>query len=207
MISDTSFPNAFTQTVIIPANSSVNINVKGSTLAVLSSTGSFKASPNDGTSSFVMSQGLSYKCPAGVEFDMITLRNDSGVSITTEIFAGSGEIVDARLVLTSGTNIEVDNVAGDTLDVVPLGGKNATYGTVSVADTATLIFAADNTGTGWLLHNKGTDVICLGTTSGVTLSNGLPLYAGEKLSWDSRTALYGISPVAGQDLRYFKGAQ
>lgn len=207
MISDTSFPNAFTQTVIIPANRSVNINVKGSTLAVLSSTGSFKASPNDGTSTFVMSQGLSYKCALGVEFDMVALRNDSGVSITAEIFAGSGEIVDSRLVLTSGTNIEVDNVAGDTLDVVPLGGTISAYGATSIGATATLIFSASVATTGWLLHNNGTDVIYLGANASVSTSNGFPLFPGEKLSWDIRSTLYGISPVAGQDLRHMRGAQ
>ncbi|MEK7802102.1 MAG: hypothetical protein AAB276_06585, partial [Pseudomonadota bacterium] len=76
------FPSAKTFNVTIPANSQVPIFYLGNNITVLSTTGAFKACPNNGTSDIELDNGLSYTCKGDDYFENVTFKNESGVAIT-----------------------------------------------------------------------------------------------------------------------------
>jgi hypothetical protein len=69
------------------------------------------------------------------------------------------------------------------------------HSAVTVANTATLVVAANQAKAGFLIANVGSATVYLGG-SGVTTANGYPLDPGEKLASDGGTEyegnLYGI---------------
>lgn len=85
----------------------------------------------------------------------------------------------------------------------------ASYNTVSVAATATVILPTSKNRAGWSVHNVSTSTIYLGTDSSVTATTGLPILAGEKILADGayswRNTLYGIVTTgSAQEVRYME---
>ncbi len=197
---------AQTSDFTIPAGSRIDIPTAGEFVRCLASTAAFKLQVNGGPVMY-MQAGIQWRSEALTQYEQFSLINESGAAITVTMAWGYGEVSDNRLalpgslVITSITNpVSIGGV------VMESGGQNATYGAVSVGVAATLIFAADSTGTGWIIHNDAANTVYLGTDNAVTTANGLPVLAGEKVGWDNRTALWAISTVAAQSVRYLKGA-
>jgi len=89
---------------------------------------------------------------------------------------------------------------------------NASYNTVTVADTATQILAANARRKGCLIRNNSSQTVYLGFDSSVTTSNGLPLGANETLMNSGqfeayRGAIYGIVASSTSDVRYWDFGQ
>lgn len=82
------------------------------------------------------------------------------------------------------------------------------FNTVSVANTATLIFSSSLARAGYILHNASSVDVYLGGDSTVTTSNGIPLAPGEKVFADGdgkySGALYGIVASGTADMRFFE---
>lgn len=83
-----------------------------------------------------------------------------------------------------------------------VGAAALTINQVAITSTATLIVAARTgaPGTGRvtaLIYNSGGATVWLGSSSGVTSANGMPLLAGASISWDTTSAIYGIAASSG----------
>lgn len=82
----------------------------------------------------------------------------------------------------------------------------SSYGTVSVASTATLILASNNNRRGSMVTNTGTGTVYLGMNSAVTTATGLPLLqngsfnnSGQNEVWKGN--VYGIVASGTSDCR------
>lgn len=77
-----------------------------------------------------------------------------------------------------------------------------TVSTAAPTTTAASVLAANSSRKVAILYNNGAQAVYLGTTSGVTVANGMPLVPGASFI-DDRTlgAWYGITPSGTGDLR------
>jgi len=83
------------------------------------------------------------------------------------------------------------------------------FNTVTVTTTATEIVDANNGRTMLIIANDGGAKIYIGPTSSVTTSNGIPMFAGEKLTRDHfpegyKGSVYGIVSSGTVDVRYWE---
>lgn len=204
-MTQTSFPNAQTQTVVIPANSSVPIWVRGSTICVISTTAAFKACPNDGTATIELDNGLSYVCPDDLEFDMVTFKNETGVAITTKVFIGKGRISDARLTLQSGSALNVQNVAGTKLVVGPNATTNSNVVYALTNAAATLVQSASSSTQECIFQNTGAGDLYIGSSSVLATlkATGLILSPREKMIVQGGSAIYCASESSVGEVRKF----
>ena len=89
-----------------------------------------------------------------------------------------------------------------------LRGSSPTYGAVSVANTATLIKAANASRKSLFIQNLGSDNLYIGNDNSVTTANaGAKIVPGAAMEFAFCTsAIYGISDGANIDTRYFEVA-
>lgn len=85
----------------------------------------------------------------------------------------------------------------------------ASYNTVTVANTATLILASNNNRRGSMVMNVSSGTVYIGQNANVTTSNGFPLLqnasfsnSGQNAVW--KGAIYGIVASGTSDCRYWE---
>jgi len=124
--------------------------------------------------------------------------------ITNEVQTGK----ELTVIISNGPDdYDVQNATQNVIQeivkpVITQGGTEGTNAAVSVGTTATQILSADADRTGYALANMTAGkTVFLGTTSGVTATNGFPLNGGDKMSWNGRHALYGIVQAGTADIR------
>lgn len=90
-------------------------------------------------------------------------------------------------------------------------GANATYGSVSVGVTATLVLAANASRLSAVIVNNGSATMYFGTSSSVivgsagTALSGIPIPVGGSITFETYTGnIYAISGSAAQDARYLE---
>lgn len=106
----------------------------------------------------------------------------------------------------SGASYQADvDSSGDMLVAVKTstGGVLNATGQVSIANTATLIIAA-NTRQGVLITNPSTTVTVFIGGSGVTTGNGQELLPGNSLTIPAVSAIYGIVATGAQTVSYME---
>lgn len=84
----------------------------------------------------------------------------------------------------------------------------ASYNTVSVQTSATLILAANNDRRGLIVYNNGNNTMYIGLDAAVTTSTGIPILpqSSFELNGDKcwRGAVYGIAVTSSDDCRYWE---
>lgn len=83
------------------------------------------------------------------------------------------------------------------------------YNTVSVADTATQIVAANSARRNLTIVNHGSNTVFIGPDTSITTSNAIPLYASSTRDQDVipegyKGAIYGIVAAGTEDVRYWE---
>jgi hypothetical protein len=86
------------------------------------------------------------------------------------------------------------------------------YNTISVADSATLIVAANSARKGLLIVNAATSTVYLGPDANITTANGIPLlqngsFNNAGLDAAFRGSVYGIVASGTADVRYWEWIQ
>lgn len=172
---------------VVPANSSVIKNIPGNFLFNQTASGILKISLDDQVPiSFL--QNTKIRLPEDEIFSKIEIINETGGGLWLGYFLGFGDVDVSQTTLTGS--------------VSTTGGQTGAYGAVSVGAAATLILSANALGTGWIIaNNDPSKTVYLGTDAGVTTVNGLPLGPGGMISWDLRSALYGITASGTADIR------
>lgn len=174
-------------TFTLEAGKSINPNIPRSNfISVVSAVGLFTAYPADLTP-LKLEKGISVRL--NEQFN--NLRIESEIDQTVEIYVGSGEVVDSRLIL-----------GGDALSIG--GNAIANYGAESVLNTATLLAVQDDRRATILIQNLGSTPIFVGTDNLVTTANGLRVAGGASATFTFKTDIYAISAVSGQDVRFLE---
>lgn len=82
--------------------------------------------------------------------------------------------------------------------------SSSSYGSVSVASTATSIRSSESTRTGIIIVNNSSQTVYLGLTDAVTTSNGIPVEASENFYTSDWTGdIYGIVASGTANVRLF----
>ena len=82
-------------------------------------------------------------------------------------------------------------------------GATTTYGTISVANVATSIKAANTGRVTLIVYNNGTQTLYLGDAS-VTIADGYALKINEYKAIEGTEQIYGIVAATTADLRYIE---
>lgn len=85
---------------------------------------------------------------------------------------------------------------------------SASYNTVTVATSATVILAANNGRRGVFIKNQGANNLYVGMDSGVTSGSGILLFPQDTWSMNGdrcwKGAIYGIATSSSDDVRYWE---
>lgn len=136
---------------------------------------------------FEFEKGLSVSVPDG--FKIVRIRNISGGAFTVKLYLAQGAVLDNRNVISTS--------------VVTRSGDTIANAAVSVANTATLILAANtNRNRAVIQNNSGQDVFI--GASGVTTANGVKVLPNGALAVETGAAVYGIVAAATSDVRVFE---
>lgn len=128
------------------------------------------------------------------ETDFTKIRIKSTTAQTVALYIGKGNIVDNRMVG------RVDISGGIRL----AANQTAAYGSDTVGTSAAQIRAANTARGTLLIQNLSVNEIFIGTDSSVTTTNGIKVAAGGNIELTVTSAVYGISAVAGNDIRYLE---
>lgn len=130
--------------------------------------------------------------------DTVTLPANGAVVGTDEVTIGGTLQQVQRIKLVDGTDGGTDLIGGTAanglkVDVTRTPRGSKTVSRASMTSTAGVILAAKTARIGAYLYNAGPNDVYLGTTSGVTTSNGFLFPVGATLEDDiSNDAWYGI---------------
>lgn len=82
--------------------------------------------------------------------------------------------------------------------VLPAGAATASSGTLSVTTSASPLIGADGNRRGAIVRNPSSSgvTVYVGTTSGLTTSNGLPIDPGETFTTEATVAIYFVAASA-----------
>lgn len=191
-------PKFNTPPFVIKAGDEFPVNIEGSMIYCLESTGPLFLRIGDNGNRIRFNEGDKYRLPDGFRFTHFYLINETGGSITAQIGVGDGDINIANAVTLTGTA---------TIDGVVRGGNVGANGTVTVGTSAVQVIAANDANTGWIIQNLGAAAIFIGSSNAVTTANGIWIEEnGGQLSWDHRGDVYAISGSAGNDVRFFRSS-
>lgn len=173
-------------TFTIEAGKSVNPTIPRSNfISVVGASGLFTAYPADLTP-VKLEKGIAVRL--NEQFN--NLRIESDITQTIEIYVGSGEVIDSRLIL-----------GGDGLSVA--GNGVANYGAETVGNVATLIKPLNDARASILVQNLGSLPIFVGTDNLVTAANGLRVSGNSSATFTFKSDLYAIAASA-VDVRYLE---
>lgn len=175
----------------IKAGEFLDIEVYGSYFEILLCTADrIKARINDQEQTYI-SRNVGIDIPAGEKATKISFYNDTGADISLIYACGSSSFKNNRFSLIANEAI------------VTRSGNELAVGAATVGTSAVAIVPADAYRTRVTVFNNGANEIEVGGL-GVTVGNGLPVAAGGSLTLETGAALYGISAVAGVDVRYLE---
>jgi hypothetical protein len=186
----TTNPNLQTQTKIVPAGAQIPVDVTGSFVMSVESSGNLSIIIGTGRKSR-FHEGDKYRLPEGFQFTQCFLVNDTGSSITAVIGVGDGDMETSGAVTISGS------VVIDT-------GDTRAHGNDTVGTSAVELMAANSARRSWFVYNNGSVPIYVGSSSGVTTANGTPVPVGGGLGGDDAAAVFAISGSASQDVRHWE---
>ncbi len=172
----------------VEAGGSVEVALTGNYFRALTAADGFNIDFLNGVKTDFLA-GLGMRVSA---FERIRIYSDTAQDIT--FIAGTGQVDDSRL----AGQIDLNGA----LEMLQSGATTNNYGAVSVGTVATLIIPANASRRAYLLQHLGADDVYIGSTSGLTLANGVKLSPAGSYSAENIKAVYAISGVAGQDLRF-----
>ena len=89
-----------------------------------------------------------------------------------------------------------------TVNTTPAGAATAAYGAISVANTATVIVAANAATFSVSVNNSGAQTVWVGTDASVTTVNGMPIQPNAEREIRTKTGVWGIVASGTADVRY-----
>jgi len=121
---------------------------------------------------------------------LILLQLDITLSALRDALMGAGD--------RDFTTLETDTEA----ILARLQGDTGAHATVSVGTSATSILAANASRKEWLIYNNGAAILYLGSSSGVTTANGIPIVPQRAASGRIyKGAFWGIVSAGSIDVR------
>lgn len=170
-------PQYATRTFTIAAGGSVEVIRQASFVTVLESDAEFKAR-FDNAPEFDLEQGLTIRAPE--LFSRMEFRNPGAAPIVVKVGLGKGDVNDARLTISG--QVTTQEAAPNSLTTgSPLSATNA----------ATTLIAAENLlRREIIIANDGAGKVYIGTASGATAGQGLPLDAGQTMVLANTAAIY-----------------
>lgn len=133
-----------------------------------------------------------FRLTEGDKFDTLTVKNESGSSLTFQLEVGQGS-VDTNSLTIAGT-------------VKTAGGATRSHGATAVGVGATKLLNQNNDRTGWYIYNNGTVPMFIGSDNTVTVANGTPIPVGGGLGGDDTDEVWAISTVAAEDARHWEAS-
>lgn len=139
--------------VSIPANSRVELAVRGRSWEIIDLSGSSVQIQTDTSEASTCRKGIGVSLPHGEFFTRLTFINNGGAAATVTVAISEGDIKDQRFV--SVTSIKT--YAGDTMN---------TPAKINVTAVKTTLFTADTTRMMVIIQNKSTtDSVWVGDTN------------------------------------------
>lgn len=175
--------------LVIPAGGSVPIQRMGRFIRGLEGTAPYRVQLDSGAF-FDMETGIGV--PAG-EFKRFEVLNKTASEITIVLGVSNQQILDNRMV----GNV---NITGG---IASSGALTMGGGVVAVGVAAVPVVAANALRKQVLFQNHGTVSVFIGG-AGVTLLDGIEVKAGGDFVLSVRTAIYAISTLAAQSVRFLQ---
>lgn len=170
----------------LAANQEINPTLQGNFLRCFEGSAPFVVQPSD-LNPVELQKGIGIDF--GQTFNNVRIVNGATAQ-TIELYAGTGTVLDNRLVTSGGVNIK----ANTTVD----------YGAVTVGTVASLVLAANTARASALIANNSGAIIYVGSDNLVTTANGFPLGAGQTMTITHDNAIYAISTSSGLNVRFIE---
>lgn len=130
---------------------------------------------------------------------MATDHNGGNIQNAITIEEHDGALNAKRVSLVSSATIFVST----TVTLNPTLGSNATYGNISLTSVATQILPSDATRRSLIVQNISNSTVFIGTSNGVSSSNGIRLLTDDSLTLDQYDgSVFGIADATGHAVRF-----
>lgn len=161
--------------------------VSGELVHVIDAAGPVYVQP-DGVGAWVeLEKALGIRVREG--FGSVRVRSDVAQSV--RLMIGSGDVVDARTVLSGGTAVQIE------------GGDSIAHGAVAVSDVPVQVVPSSLSRVSLLLQCI-TGPVWIGKDAAVTVNNGIRLDAGQSVTLAARAAVWAVALAAGCEVRYLE---
>jgi len=179
----------FQETVDIPANSSLTVNLLGQAFSILDIAGDITIKIDNQDESDI-DAGIGFALDETDNAQKLRFFDKSGTGSSVTYAYGRGSIRDDRKTIL-GT-------------IVTQGGSTRDHGATSVSTSAKKIIDANADRTGWIIKNNGSETIYVGSTSSLTTNNGFPVEPDGALSGDDTDNVYAIADSGSQNIRFYE---